>query len=72
MPEGRGIFGNGTETTVKCCSREFLISFHVRYTLREGLSTAKVIVGVASNDVTVNNKGGATCNNTKQLLQTFH
>ena len=31
--------------------------------------TAKLFVGVAENDVTVNIKGGAPCNNTKQLAQ---
>ena len=45
-------------------------AYHVycRYTPREGLGTVKLFVGVAGKDVTVNNKGGATCNNTKQLL----
>ena len=36
---------------------------------REGLGTAKLSVGRAGNVVTVDNKGGATCNNTKQLPQ---
>ena len=30
---------------------------------------AKLFMGVARNDVTVNIEGGATCNNSKQLLQ---
>ena len=34
----------------------------------ERLGTAKLFVGVAGNDVIVNNKGGATC---KLLLQAF-
>ena len=34
-----------------------------------GLGTAKLFVGVAGNGVTVNNKGGTTCINTKQLLK---
>ena len=36
---------------------------------REGLATARLFVDMVSNYVTVNNKGGATCSNTKQLLQ---
>ena len=61
---------NGAETIVKYCSRKFCMSHLLHwYTLREGLGTAKLFVGVTGNNVTVNNKGGATCNNTKQLLQ---
>ena len=41
-----------------------------RYTPREELGAAKLFVGMAVNDVTVNNKGGATYNNTIQLLKT--
>ena len=35
------------------------------YTPREELGTAKLFVGMTRNDVTVNIKGGATCNNNK-------
>ena len=40
-----------------------------RYTLREGLGTAKLFVGMTWNNITVKIKGGATRNNSKQLLQ---
>ena len=40
------------------------------YTPREGLDTAKLSIGVARNDVTKYIKGGVTCNNSKQWLQT--
>ena len=35
------------------------------------LYTAKLFVGVSGNDVTVNTKGGATCNN-KNYLKVLH
>ena len=38
---------------------------------REEFGTAKVFVGVTENDVTVNNKGGATCNNNKKITWRF-
>ena len=41
-----------------------------RYTPREELGAAKLFVGMAVTDVTVNNKGGPTYNNTIQLLKT--
>ena len=37
--------------------------------MRERLGAAKLFVGVTRNDVTVNNKGGATCSSTKQILK---
>ena len=43
-----------------------------RYTPGEGLGTAKSFVDVAYNYVTVNNKGGATCNNTTLRFFIYH
>ena len=57
----------GVEKIVKFCSQK--LSLLYLYIPREWLGTAKLFMGVARNDVTVNNKGGATCNNTKQLLE---
>ena len=55
---------------MKFCSREFCIPHLLQWhTPWEGLGTAKLFVGVAVNGITVNNKGGTTCINTKQLLK---
>ena len=43
-----------------------------RYTPGEGLGTAKSFVDVAYNYVTVNNKGGATCNNNTLRFFIYH
>ena len=60
---------NGVKTVEKFCSQKFLISFLCSYTMREGLGTANLFVGVAGNDITVNIKDGATRNNSKQYIQ---
>ena len=58
----------GARTIVKFRSRKCCKSrYYSEYTLREGLGAAKLFVGVSRNDVTVNNKGGATCISTKQI-----
>ena len=48
-------------------------SSHVKFIAliypRKGPGTAKLFVGVAGNDVKTNIKGGATCNNSKQLVK---
>jgi len=55
---------------MKFCLHKFHISRLLQWTTpREGLGTAKLFVDVAGNDVTVNNKGGATYNNNKQSLK---
>ena len=60
----------GVKKIVKFCSQKlFISSLLYLYTPREWLGTAKLFMGVARNDVTVNNKGESTCNNTKQLLE---
>ena len=61
------------ETVVKFCSCKFHRSHLLyRYTLREGLGTAKLLMDVARIDIIVNIKGGATCSNSKQLLSSFY
>ena len=58
------------KTIMKFCLHKFHISRLLQWTTpREGLGTAKLFVGVVGNDVTVNNKGGATYNNNKQSLK---
>ena len=60
---------NGGERIIKFDSHEFRISHLMQlYTPRAGLITANLLVGVAGNDVRVNIRGGATCNNNKQSL----
>ena len=61
---------NGVETIVQFCSQKVLISSLLYwYNPREGLGTAKLFMGVAWNDITVNSNGGATRNNSKHLCQ---
>ena len=45
------------------------ITFIAMTYLRKGLGAAKLFVGVAGNDVTVNNKGGVTCSSIKKSLK---
>ena len=53
---------------MKFSSCKFRISCLLHcFTPREELGTAKLFVGVTGNDVTVNNKGGATGNNNKKI-----
>ena len=39
--------------------------------MREGLGAVKLVVGISGNDVTVSNKGEATCSSSKQILKAF-
>ena len=49
---------------VEYCWHKFHISRLLHCdTPREGFGAAKLFVGMARDDVTVNNKGGAACNN---------
>ena len=53
---------------MKFYSHKFHISHFIALIYpKRGLGIAKLFVGMASNDETVNNK--ATCNNIKQVLQ---
>ena len=55
---------NGGERIIKFDSHEFCISHLMQpYTPRVGLIMANLLVGVARNDIRVNIRGGATCNN---------
>ena len=57
----------GAKTIVIFSSRKFRMSCLLYcFTLKEELRTAKQFVGGTRNDVTVNNKSGATCNHNKK------
>ena len=58
----------GRKTIVTFCLHKFLVSHLMHwYILREGLNMASLLVGMTRNDVMVNIRGGATCNNNKQF-----
>ena len=60
---------NGIETVVKFAHKKSSYEVYCTDTPREeGLGTAKLFMGMVTNDVTVSVKGGAICNNYFKLL----